>query len=739
MRVSHTLPTVEPRNLQDCPTRETCFRRDEFRPWRFPGPLIAVAIVAVSLIGADAQQRDAVAVAIDGDDIGGIVTSEEGPEAGVWVIAETNDLPTKFIRIVVTDDKGQYVLPDLPKANYAVFVRGYGLIDSTRVAGRPGQRLDFTATLASSPREAAEVFPAAYWLTVMRVPPTGPIHPAELTRAMKTCMACHQLGSKATRALPEDLGAVESHLDAWDRRVQRGPAGATMAAQFARLRGQRTMLSEWTERIAAGAYPLEDPPRPSGIERNLVITLWDWGVPSTFAHNEAASDKRNHRVNANGPIYGPSQFHDTLLWVDPVTHTAGEATIPTTAPPSTGTPSPAFGGEAIWSAAAEPRSAAIDHKGRVWIAARHRAAGQQPAFCTSTTNAFARYFPVERGTKQVSFYDSKTKDFTPIDTCFTADHNDLSPDDKIYFGADSLVGWIDTRAFGEPSSRQTVNHEAVQGWCPGVLDTNGDGRITEGWTEPDQAIDPAKDHRIQFGCYQPGIAPDGSIWCGPGGETNDRIVRLEIGPNPPHSCKAEVYQVPQWRDVSGSRGLDVDSQGVAWVNMAATDHIASFDRRKCKTLNGSTATGPHCPEGWTFYPIPGPPFFNASPGAGADARLQGGLIARTTDLMYLMTVDRFDVLGLNGGKDVPMTELSNSDAVLALLPETGEFVTLRVPYPLGFFGRSLHPRLDDLQTGWKGRGLWSNYASWAGWHVEGSPGVRSKVVKFQMRPTPLAK
>jgi hypothetical protein len=97
------------------------------------------------------------------------------------------------------------------------------------------------------------------------------------------------------------------------------------------------------------------------------------------------------------------------------------------------------------------------------------------------------------------------------------------------------------------------------------------------------------------------------------------------------------------------------------------------------------------------------------------------------------------VLGLNQGKDVPFTELANGDAVLAFLPQSNQMVTLRVPYPLGFFARSVHGRVDDPNAGWKGRGLWSSYASYAAWHVEGGVGTKSKVVKFQMRPEPLAK
>jgi hypothetical protein len=679
-------------------------------------------------------------VAIDPDDIGGVVTSSNGPEAGVWVIAETRDLPTTFTRIVVTDDQGRYVLPDLPDATYRVWVRGYGLADSKPVSARPGLHVDLAVMPASSRREAAAVYPAAYWLSMVLIPTTGPIGQAELTRTLKTCMACHQLGDKATREIPPALGPVTSHLDAWDRRVKLGRFGPDMSSQFQQMGSQRSMLAEWTERIGRGDVPEEVPPRPAGVERNIVITMWDWGGPKTFAHDESASNRRDYRVNANGPIWGPSQFHDTLMWVDPVKHAAGEIKIPTTATPFIGAPSPYFGEELLWSAAAEPTGAAVDRRGRVWMAARQRPDRAQPAFCSDrSTNKFARYYPLESGTRQVSLYDPKTNRFTQIDTCFTADGSDWSNDDKMYFGLNSAVGWIDTRAL-DAGSLQAASSESAQGWCPGVLDTNGDGKIGPGWTEPTEPVNPLKDHRIEFGCYQAAVAPDGSIWCGPGGETDNRIVRLAIGSDPPQTCRAEVYQVPAFRDARGARGLDVDRNGIVWINMTATDQLASFDRGKCRVLNGPTATGQHCPEGWRFYQIPGPPHSGPySPGGQAPRALTGRGTARTTDMMYLTTVDRSDVLALNHGNDVPFTELANSDALLAFLPQANEMVTLRVPYPLGFFARSIHGRIDDPNAGWKGRGLWSNFAGYAAWHMEGGQGSRSKVVKFQARPDPLAK
>ena len=130
---------------------------------------VAALALAVALVGpatkASAQQGGAAAVSIGDSDLGGVVTSPSGPEAGVWVIAETADLPTKYVKIVVTDDQGRYVLPDLPKANYTVWVRGYGLVDSPKQTTAPGKILNLTAVLAQNAAAAAEYYPAQYWGT----------------------------------------------------------------------------------------------------------------------------------------------------------------------------------------------------------------------------------------------------------------------------------------------------------------------------------------------------------------------------------------------------------------------------------------------------------------------------------------------------------------------------------------------------------------------------------------------
>src|ERR1700693_467546 len=135
---------------------------------------VAIAVVVlqgVSSPGHTARKPGAAAIPMDNTDIAGVVSSSKGPEAGVWVIAETKDLGTGFRKIVVTDDQGRYLTPDLPKANYSIWVRGYGLVDSAKVQAAPGKQLDLKAVIAPSAKEAAEYYPAVYWYTLLHIPP----------------------------------------------------------------------------------------------------------------------------------------------------------------------------------------------------------------------------------------------------------------------------------------------------------------------------------------------------------------------------------------------------------------------------------------------------------------------------------------------------------------------------------------------------------------------------------------
>src|SRR5947199_9207415 len=132
---------------------------------------VTVAILfAFSPVEVKSQRNTAGAVTVGAGDLGGVVTGTKGPEAGVRVIAATTDLPTKLAKIVVTDDQGRYLIPDLPKANYNVWVRGYGLVDSPKVSTALGKTLDLKAVPAPTPAQAAEYYPALYWFSLLRVP-----------------------------------------------------------------------------------------------------------------------------------------------------------------------------------------------------------------------------------------------------------------------------------------------------------------------------------------------------------------------------------------------------------------------------------------------------------------------------------------------------------------------------------------------------------------------------------------
>ena len=704
--------------------------------------------LANTLSIGQAQQRGS-AVVIDADDIGGVVSGEEGPEAGVWVIAETTDLPTKYRKIVVTDDRGRYLLPDLARARYSVWVRGYGLVDSPRVDAVPGKIVDLKAVQARTPQAAAAVYPAHYWYSLIRVPDksefpgTGPngngIAPGMRTQAdwisqMKDgCQLCHQMGDRATREVVKAPG--ESTLEAWDRRVRGGQRGPQMSAALDRFGRQRAlaMFADWSDRIAAGEVP-PPPPRPQGAERNVVLTMWDWGGPTSYIHDEVATDKRNVTVSAYRRVYGVDFTTDEVLWVDPLEHQSGREPIPLIAkgaqsymPSKVTVPSAVHGDRIIWNNPVNPHNPMMDQRGRVWTTSTVRPA-ENPAFCRSgSDNPFAKNYPLERSTRQAAVYDPRTGKSTPVDTCFSTHHLQFAEDGDhtLYFSGDTnVIGWINTRRFDE-----TGDASRSQGWCPAVVDTNGDGRIGE-HTQPNLPRDPAKDTRFAGFAYGIIVNPqDRSVWWATAGVPG-RIMRLDVGSNPPATCRTEVYEPPFSPSSPGGiggytpRGIDVDRNGVIWTGLSGGSHIASFDRRRCNVLNGPTATGQHCAEGWKLYPAPGP-------------QMKGTDLPGSADFAYYNWVDQFDTLGL--GPNVPILNGSGSDSLLALNQDTGSFVILRVPYPLGFYSRGLDGRIDDPRAGWKGRGLWANYGTNLVWHIEGGKDARSALVNFQLRPDPLAR
>jgi len=696
-----------------------------------------------------AQTVSQTTVKVGPNDIGGVVAGDKGPEAGVWVIAETTDLPTKYAEIVVTDDQGRFLVPDLPKGHYRVWVRGYGLVDSNKIESMPGRALSLHATTAPTQAAAAAYYPAIYWYSMLPIPdkalfpgtgskgngmPESWKDQGSWLRMVKTdgCIECHQVGDLATRTFPTTLGSFKSSADAWERRIQSGQASGDMISMIGRLDTQRALklFGEWTDGIAKGDLPKSHPTRPQGIERNVVITLWDWATPTSYLHDEIATDRRNPVVNADGRIYGsPEESSDNLPWLDPVHNTTGflktkwrDPDTPTSADNTIYAPSPYWGTTPIWNSHTTVHNPMFDGSGRLWFTARIRAASD-PTFCRKgSSHPSAQAFPLENSGRQAEMYDPKTKAITMIDLCFPTHHLQFDAEDRLWFssgGPSDVIGWLDTRVFD-----RTGDAAAAQRWSPFILDTNGNGR-RDAWVEPGAKADPAKDTRIRAGFY--GMAPnpaDGSVWGSVLGFPSG-IVRFD-----PRTMLSEYYEVP-WRDKrvppSGwgfsPRGMDITSDGVVWTSLAS-GHLASFDRRKCKgPLNGPNATGRQCPEGWTLHQLPGPEFesVKGAPGASAEAS-------------YWTWVDQHNTLGL--GVNVPIATANESDALDAYV--NGKWIVLRVPYPMGYFAKGLDGRIDDSTSGWKGRGLWSTYSTRSAAHIEGGKGQTSKVVHFEIRPDPLS-
>jgi hypothetical protein len=706
-----------------------------FRPLVALSFAVAAAIAAVASSGA-ATQLPTASVAVDRDDIGGVVTGNNGPEAGVWVIAETTDLPTKFAKIVVTDDRGRYLVPDLPNARYSVWVRGYGLVDSSKMQAAPGTTLDLHATAAPTAAAAAQYYPPIYWFSMLHVPaarefPLPKIKSqGEWLNIIKTgaCQSCHALGTPGTRAISKELGTFANSAEAWQRRLRSGQASALMARDITRLDTPVALrlFGDWTDRIAAGELPFAKPERPRGIERNVVITQWDWGRPTAYLHDAISTDPRNPRVNANGKIYGsPEDSSDFVPILDPKTNVASEVLHPVRDlnTPSTKTnpmaPSAFWGPDPIWDGKTLNHNPMMDEKGRVWFTPRVRP-DANPDFCKQgSDHPSARAFPLQNSGRHLSMFDPATGTFTLISTCFPTHHLNFAHDasqtlwTSAGIGGPGVIGWLNRRMFEE-----THDEVRSQGWTPFVVDTNGNGK-RDGYVEPGEPSNPAQDTRIAVNTYAVAVSPaDGSVW-GTVVGYRGAIVRVVPGPDPTHTALTEIYEPPV--PGFGPRGGDVDSNGVYWVSLAS-GHLASFDRRKCHSTAKPSATGEQCAEGWTFFQLPGPQLKDVTEPGSAEAS-------------YYTWIDRFDVFGL--GRNVPIAMGNLNSSIFALVG--GRFINITLPYPMGFFAKNVDARIDDPNTGWKGRALWSTYGTRTMFHLEGATANQPKAVRIQLRPDPLAR
>jgi streptogramin lyase len=447
-----------------------------------------------------------------------------------------------------------------------------------------------------------------------------------------------------------------------------------------------------------------------------VFAPWNAGA-TVFSHDIVASDKRDPSVNANGNVYFGDWHNDTFTIVDPNRNADRTIPVPTlddrfsfrpfTRQTGWANPGLTFGDEVMVQDFVAPSSLTMDQRGRVWISAR--VSNSAPDFCQpGSGNPYAAVDPTTDDAKDLAVYDPATGQWDLVPTCYGSNHPTMAVDgtNKVFIqGGDSRFLWVDTDVWTE-----TRDAEAAQGWCRLFYDSDGDGL-----PNMDAPVDGAP-----YGPQQSLV--DGSIW-GTVQTVPGRIIRLTLGDNPPRTCVGEAYNVPEGG--SFSRGVDVDSNGVVWTGLAGSGHLASFDRRRCEgSLTGPEAMiGDHCPEGWTLYPTPGPRMTNTGYSA---------------DFHYYNFIDKYNVIGL--GPDTPLVNGTNSDSLMALVdPETNEWVAFRLPYPIGgLYTRNMSVRVDDPNAGWKGTGLWAANDTRAVWHGENGRESQGLVVKFQLRPDPLA-
>ena len=643
--------------------------------------------------------QNASGIQVDKSSIGGVVlnSNDAKPEAGVWVIAETK-LQVPFRKIVVTDDQGRFLVPDLPDGAYELWVRGYGLKDSERVKSALGETLKLQAANAATPQEAAKIYPASYWTSLIQPPSMSEI-PAKyksqdewLADQRNGCNHCHELGMVATRRY--------TTVEDWDAVFHR----AKSMHQELDVLGRDTVekaLADWGARIAAGEVP-PSPPRPTGIERNVVVSQWDWGAPESFIHDLVSTDKRNPTMYPYGKVYGGDRTGGGRLWIlDPVKNTVqGLLLEPRDKSHGYSLTKDYYHGQEEEQAYVgedkewmdSPHNPMMDENGRVWMTEQIRAGGKQyypkwakDTIATETNNPaeidIAYNILAKNGNNmELGYYDTKTSKFVTVDTAYNTHHLQFDWQDRIWTdGGGSAMGELDTKKL-DLNNVQGTEVAAQKTWMRIDMDTK---------------------KMIPGTGYGVAVSPvDGTIWeTSPvaGGPAN-KLYMLD-----PKTGKFKDYPLPN--PGRFPHGIDFSTDGNVWVSLGS----GQLGRLDVKTGQ------------WKFWDTPGPKFKGTGKETGS------------TEFPYFLWVDQFNASGL--GKDTVIVTGTTSDSMLIFDPKTEKFTVFRVPYPLPFYSRGLDARIDDANAGWKGRGIWATYSSYMPKFTETRLG---SVNHIQVRPNPLA-
>ena len=685
----------------------------------------AIGVTALLAVTPD-DLRAQTAVAIDNDDIGGVVTGPSGPEAGVWVIAETTDLPTRYAKMVVTDDQGRYVVPDLPKAKYKVWVRGYGLVDSAKVDGEPGKQLNLTAVPAPNEAAAAQYYPAIHWYSMLKIPDASEFGgksdiPDKITQS-EWLSVVKNIG---LHRLPSAGPAVDPHGPRGVRRVQvgrgsmaaphqAGQAGELMTNPLAGYLGGAPYkyFGEWTDRIAKGELPPSKPTRPQGLERNVVVTTWDWG------------DRRS--IPARPDRLGPAQPDRQRLWpalrlarirtdvlpiLDPKTHTVTDFKAPVRDPDMP---------ESLG-----PGHAAVESRCRLGLLGRGEdlgQPGQQPQLHVRQEGpgVAGGGHPRPRQPRLLQ------EGLRPSLGQAVPDREERPPgldarsqDDEIHLRRHLLR---------QPSPAVRRQGQAVDSAEPGRWPAGSTPRCstrpamrpsrkagrrscststaTASATNTSSPTSRSMPTRTCASCRRPGTY---AVMPEPGRRLDLVHRRRVCGPprclrfDPDTQTGREVFNVPmpgfgiarrRHRQQGRAVGVARERPHRA-ASTAASARVRSTDRRRPAIIVRKAGRSTS---------IRGP----ASKASARTARRSS----------YYSWVDQHDTFGL--GKDVPMSTANLMDGFVAL--KDGKMISLRVPYPMGFYAKGFDGRIDDPNAGWKGRGLWTSSGDRTPWLIEGGKG-----------------
>ena len=637
---------------------------------------------------------------IEKNSIGGTVTNSATgkAEAGVWVIAETKSLQTPFRKIVVTDDQGRYLVPDLPAGSYELWVRGYGLKDSEHVKGALGANVKLQAANAATPQEAAKIYPASYWMSLLQPPPMGEL-PVKyksqdewLATLRNGCNHCHELGMAPTR--------IYTTAKDWDAMFLRAKGMHQELDGLGRTQVEK-MLADWGTRIANGEVPPQ-PPRPTGVERNVVVSQWDWGFPESFVHDLISTDKRNPSLYGYGKVYGVDRTGGgRLLILDPMKNTVSWLQVEpkdkshgyslTKDYYHGAEEEQAYVGEdKEWMAS--PHNSMMDDQGRMWMTTQIRAGGKDfyPSWAKNTIVTdtkdpasvdLAYKILSSRGNNmQLGYFDTKTNKFVSVDTAFNTHHLQFDWQGRIWTdGGGSAAGMLDTKK----------------------LDLNNIEGTQVAAQKTYMRVDTETGKAIPGGGYGEAVSPvDGTVWYsspGAGGVLN-KLYMID-----PKTDKISDYPVPAPGRMP--HGIDFSSDGNVWVSLGS-GQLGRLDRKTNE---------------WKFWDNPGVKFKSTGAETG------------TTDFPYYLWVDQFNVSGL--GKDTVFVTGSASDAMFVFDPKKESFSVFHIPYPMPYYARGLDGRIDDAKAGWKGRGLWMTYSSYLPRFTENRSGT---VNHMQIRPNPLA-